>query len=88
MEVENMLVKKTDTGFEFESLTINGAFLVKLTLGDNGKEFLETIPVGVPVHYEPRDLKPGTIEKSIGSARWGNFVRMKDEGINTMFIDP
>ena len=83
-----MLVKKIVSGFEFESPTINGAFLVKLSLLDNGEELLETIPVGVPVSYEPRQLKPGTIEKSIGSKRWNNFVRMKDEGISTMFIDP
>ena len=83
-----MLVKKIDSGFEFESPTINGAFMVKLTLEDSGNELLETIPVGVPVTFEPRELKPGTIEKSIGSKRWSNFVRMKEEGINTMFIDP
>lgn len=83
-----MLVKKNVSGFEFESPTINGAFLVKLTLLDNGQELLETIPVGVKVSYEPRQLKSGTIEKSIGSKRWSNFVRMRDEGISTMFIDP
>ena len=83
-----MLVKKIKSGFEFESPTINGAFLVKLSLMDDGEELLETIPVGVAVSYEPRVLKSGTIEKSIGSKRWSNFIRMKEEGINTMFIDP
>lgn len=82
-----MLVKKIKSGFEFESPTVNGAFLVKLFLMDNGEELLETVPVGVPVSYEPRKLKTGTIEKSIGMDRWGNFVRMRDEGISTMFID-
>ena len=83
-----MLVKKIDSGFEFESPTINGAFLVKLSLMDNGDELLETIPVGVPISYEPRVLKAGTIEKSIGVKRWANFTRMREESINTMFIDP
>ncbi len=83
-----MLVKKIDKGFEFESPTLNGAFMVKLTLMDNGDELLETVPIGVAVAYEPRKLDSGTIEKSIGKIRWSNFVRMKDEGIKTMFIDP
>ncbi len=83
-----MLVKKIDKGFEFESPTLNGAFMVKLTLMDNGDELLETIPIGVAVSYVPRKLESGTIEKSIGNKRWNNFVRMKDEGIRTMFIDP
>lgn len=83
-----MLVKKIVSGFEFESPTINGAFLVKLSLMDNGDELLETIPVGVSVSYKPRELKPGTIEKSIGAKRWNNFVRMKEEGMESMFIDP
>lgn len=83
-----MLVKKIDSGFEFESPTVNGAFLVKLSLMDNGDEMLETIPVGVPVSFGPRKLNKGTIEKSIGVKRWKNFVRMRDEGILTMFVDP
>jgi hypothetical protein len=85
---EEMIVKKISQGYEFESPTINGAFMVKLTLFDNGNELLETIPMGVPVSYEPRELKSGTIEKYIGTKRWSNFIRMKDEGIRTMFIDP
>jgi hypothetical protein len=85
---EYMLVKKIDRGYEFESPTVNGAFLVKLSLMENGDELLETVPIGVPVAYEPRKLKSGTIEKSIGTSRWNNFVRMRDEGISTMFIDP
>jgi hypothetical protein len=83
-----MLVKKIVRGFVFDSPTTNGAFLVKLSLMNNGDELLETIPMGVAVAYEPRHLQPGTIEKSIGSKRWSNFIRMKDEGIDTMFIDP
>lgn len=82
-----MLVKRIESGFEFESPTTNGAFLVKLSLMDNGDELLETVPVGVPVSYEPRKLKNGTIEKSIGLDRWKNFIRMRDDGIYTMFID-
>ncbi len=82
-----MLVKKIESGFEFESPTVNGAFLVKLSLMDNGDELLETVPVGVPVSYEPRKLNTGTIEKSIGLDRWKNFIRMRDEGISIMFID-
>jgi len=83
-----MLVKQIDHGYEFESPTVNGAFLVKLSLMDNGDEMLETIPVGVPVSFESRKLDRGTIEKSIGTSRWNNFIRMRDEGISTMFIDP
>ena len=83
-----MLVKKINHGYEFESPTVNGAFLVKLNLMDNGDETLETVPIGVPVTYEPRKLDRGTIEKSIGTSRWNNFIRMRDEGISTMFIDP
>lgn len=84
---DKMLVKKIESGFEFESPTVNGAFLVKLSLMDNGDELLETVPVGVPVSYEPRKLNTGTIEKSIGLDRWKNFIRMRDEGISIMFID-
>jgi hypothetical protein len=83
-----MLVKKIVSGYEFDSPTINGAFLVKLSLMNNGDELLETIPLGVAVAYKPRELKQGTIEKSIGPKRWNNFLRMRDEGIETMFIDP
>ena len=82
-----MLVRKINHGYEFESPTKNGAFMVKLSLMDNGDEMLETVPIGVPVSYEPRKLQPGTIEKSIGVNRWNNFIRMRDEGISTMFID-
>ncbi len=83
-----MLVKRIEKGFEFESPTSNGAFIVKLTLTDNGEETLETLPVGVPVAFTPRNLEQGTIEKTVGEERWKNFLKMKEGEISTMFIDP
>jgi hypothetical protein len=83
-----MLVKRIEKGYEFESPAVDGAFIIKLTLTDAGEETLETIPVGVAVSFTPRDLEPGTIEKTIGKVRWENFLTMKTERISTMFIDP
>ncbi|MCG8571644.1 MAG: hypothetical protein MJB14_16030 [Spirochaetes bacterium] len=83
-----MLVKRVNNGYEFESPTVNGAFIVKLTLTDKGEEKLETLPIGVPVTFTPRDLDKGTIKKAIGDERWKNFEKMKKDGISTMFIDP
>lgn len=83
-----MLVKRIEKGYEFESPTTDGAFIVRLTLRDNGEEKLETVPVGVSVAFRPSDLEPGTIEKALGEERWQNFSNMKAEGISTMFIDP
>jgi len=82
-----MLVKKTINGYEFESPSNDGAFIVTLTLLDNKKETLHTIPVGVPVTFTPLELKPGTIKQTIGAQRWKNFLRMKELEISTMFID-
>jgi len=67
---------------------MDGAFIVRLILTDNGEEKLETVPVGVTVSCIAHDLEPGTIEKAIGEVRWKNFLKMKEGGISTMFIDP
>ena len=83
-----MLVKRINNYYEFLSSSFDGAFIIKLTLTDKGKERLVTIPVGVPVSFTPRDLEPGTIRKAIGEERWENFLRMKESGIFAMFIDP
>lgn len=83
-----MLVKKIANGYEFESPTKDGTFIVKLTLDNNGEETLETLPIGVPVSFTPCKLSKGTIKKTIGDAKWNNFIKMKDQGIKTMFIDP
>jgi len=82
-----MLVKRLENCYEFESMTKDGAFMVSLTLTDDGKESLYTIPLGVKVNYEPLALKSGSIKKIIGKTRWNNFQRMKELGITTMFID-
>ena len=83
-----MLVKRIEQGYEFESSTRDGAFIIRLTLTDNGEEKLETIPVGVAVSFTSCKLENGTIEKAIGDVRWKNFLSMKAGGIATMFIDP
>ena len=83
-----MLVRRIKNGYQFESPTIDGAFIVSLTLTDSGKEKLETCPVGVPASFKPRILPDGTIEKTVGTVRWKNFLKMKEKGIPTMFIDP
>jgi len=84
-----MLVKKVGNGYEFTSPTIDGTFLVKLTLTDRGEEKLNTVCLAVAVSLTPRKLKPGTIRKAIGEERWANFARMKKRtGTSTMFIEP
>ena len=83
-----MLARRIEEGYQFESPAIDGAFIVKLTLTNDGEEKLETLPVGVAVEFEPRILPKGTIEKAIGPERWKNFLIMKEKGIATMFIDP
>ena len=82
-----MLVKRTENGHEFTTHTTDGAFIVTLTLADNGEETLRTVPVGVPVSFTALKLKPGTIEKAIGAERWNNFQRMKKLDVPIMFID-
>lgn len=83
-----MLARRIKGGYQFESPTINGAFIVKLTLTDEGEEKLETCPVEVDVRFEPRILTKGTIEKAIGPERWANFSKMRDKKMEKMFIDP
>ena len=82
-----MLVKRTENGYEFTAHTTDGAFIVTLTLTDQGEETLCTVPVGVPVSFTPLKLEPGTIEKAIGAERWNNFQRMKKLDVPMMFID-
>lgn len=83
-----MLVKRIENGYQFESLTTDGAFIVRLTLLDSGKERLETCPVGGSVCFKARTLPIGTIERAVGPERWKNFQQMKKREISTMFIDP
>lgn len=83
-----MLVRKIENGYQFESLTMDGAFIIKLTLTKGGKEKLETCPVGTAVSFPPRELPAGTIKKAVGPERWKNFLQMKGKGIATMFLEP
>jgi hypothetical protein len=83
-----MLVQKIKGGYQFTSLTFDGAFIIKLTLSNDGKERLETCPVGAKVKFEPRILPRETIKKAIGPERWKNFLSMKEKKIDKMFIDP
>jgi len=83
-----MYVEKIDGVYKFTSPTINGAFIVKLTLTKEGDEELTTIAVNFPVAFVPRKLKKGTIRKAIGETRWKNFLRMKKRGLASMFLEP
>ena len=83
-----MLVKKIGDNYEFESPTKDGAFIVKLIITRTGEEKLSTMPVYVHTGLEAQNLPPGTIRTAIGEERWQNFVRMKEEGFSSMFIDP
>lgn len=82
-----MLVKRLEDAYEFSSMTNDGAFMISLTLKDDGSETLYTMPLGCKIGYAPLDLKSGTIKKTIGKNRWANFQRMKELGISTMFVD-
>ena len=82
-----MLIKKVENGYEFETSTVDDAFIVRLTLLNDGKEKLQTIPVGVPVSFISRELDPGTIQKAIGEKRWKNFERMKKLNVEYMFAE-
>jgi hypothetical protein len=82
-----MIVKRTESGHEFTTHTTDGAFIVTLTLTDEGEETLRTVPVGVPVSFTALKLEPGTIKMAIGPERWNNFQRMKKLGTAAMFID-
>jgi hypothetical protein len=83
-----MLVKKIADAYEFQSPTTDGAFIVKLILTPDGREQVSTIPVGSPTVLDTRHLEPGTIRTVIGEERWRNFVRMKEDAVAAMFIDP
>jgi len=83
-----MLVQRMKGGYQFTSLTFDGAFIIKLTLPNNGKERLETCLVGSKGKFKPRILPRGTIKKAIGPERWKNFLLMKEKKIDKMFIDP
>ncbi len=82
-----MHVKKVNGDYEFTCSTINGEFIVKMILTENGEEKLNTQPLEVPEVFPVNNLEPGTIEKAIGKERWENFQRMKDKGFDMMFID-
>jgi len=83
-----MIAKRIEGGYQTESSTINGAFIVKLTLFDNGQEYVETCPSTMGVCFPRQALDPGTIQKILGPQRWQHFLEMKEKGIDQMFIDP
>ncbi len=83
-----MIAKRVEGGYQIESPTINGVFVVKLNLTDEGEERLETCTTKLKFCLPSQVLHPGTIEKIIGSKRWKNFMNMKEKGIEKMFIDP
>lgn len=83
-----MLAIKVEDGYQFESPTINGVFIVKLHLLTDGREKLETCSSSMSVCFDRVDLEPGTIEKIIGPQRWKNFIEIKEKGLEKMFIDP
>jgi len=83
-----MIAKKIEGGYQLESPTINGVFLVKLTLTEGGEEKIETCSTAVGVCFPIQELTPGTIERIVGPERWKLFQEMKEKGIEQMFIDP
>ncbi|MFH1038829.1 MAG: hypothetical protein V1789_09220 [PVC group bacterium] len=83
-----MIAKRMEGGYQLESPTINGVFVVKLTLTDDGKECLETCSTSVGVCFPRQALEPGTIEKIVGPQRWQHFQEMKAKGLDQMFVDP
>lgn len=83
-----MIAKKMEDGYQFESPTTNGFFIVKLALRDDGKETIETCSTVAGICFPKQDLTPGTIEKVVGPKRWENFLSMKEKGIDKMFVDP
>ena len=83
-----MIAKRVENGYQFESPTINGLFIVKLTLTDEGVELSEICTTKLKFCLPLQALHPGTIEKIIGSKRWKHFLEMKEKGIDNMFIDP
>ena len=83
-----MLVQKSRGVYQFTSLTFDGIFIVKLTLSKDGKEKLETCPVGARVKFGSRLLPRGTIKKALGPERWKNFLSMKEKKLSKMFLDP
>ena len=83
-----MLLAKVNRHYEFTSLSTDGAFVVKLTLNEAQEEELVTRLVGVPTSFAPRRLEPGTIRQVIGEQSWHQFLRMKEQGHDNMFLDP
>ncbi|MBP7830469.1 MAG: hypothetical protein KA248_11175 [Kiritimatiellae bacterium] len=83
-----MLVEKIGKDYRFTSPTVDGAFVVKLTLTSAKEERLNTLSVALSASFPARKLKPGTIRAAIGEERWKNFMRMKKLGLASMFIEP
>ncbi len=83
-----MIARKIAGGYQLESPTINGVFVVKMTLTDAGEESLETCSTKAGVCFPVQKLEPGTIERIVGPARWKLFMEMKERGVENMFIDP
>jgi hypothetical protein len=83
-----MIAKRVEGGYQLECPSINGIFVVKLTVSDGGEEKAETCTTKLKFCLTPQELPPGTIEKIIGLKRWKLFIEMKEKGIEKMFIDP
>lgn len=83
-----MIARKIEGGYQLESPTINGVFVVKLTLTAAGEEKIETCSTAVGVCFPIQELDPGTVERIVGPERWQLFEEMKEKGIEQMFIDP
>jgi len=81
-----MIVKKTDSGYDFLTYTSDGGFLVTLTLGETGAETLHLVSVRVPVSFKPVKLKRGTIKKAIGGQRWEDFISVRKHDFSTMLM--
>ncbi len=83
-----MIAKRIEGGYQLESPTINGVFVVKLTITDAGEESIETCSTTMGVCFPVLKLDPGTIERVIGPARWKHLREMKEKGLSQMFVDP
>ena len=83
-----MIATKVKEGYKLESPTIDGVFVVKMTLNDTGEESIEICSGRAGVCFPVQKLNPGTIEKIVGPQRWRFFQKLKEEGVDRMFLDP
>lgn len=83
-----MIAKRIEGGYQLESPSINGIFVVKLILTESGEEKIETCSTAAGVCFPIQELDSGTIRRIVGPDRWKVFEEMKEKGIEQMFIDP